>query len=66
MIRKVYLIGDNIDIIINDDIPFSGNLIPGSIVAKVKPGKKVAIEVFYTLNGVRASTPVQGILTVTN
>jgi len=49
-----------------DDIPFSGNLVPGSIVAKVKPGKKVAIEVFYTLNGVKASTPAQGILTVTN
>ena len=49
-----------------DDVPFSGKAIPGSAVSKVRVGKKVAIEIFYTRNGVRSQVPAQGILKVTN
>jgi gliding motility-associated protein GldM len=49
-----------------DDVPFSGKAIPGSAVSKVRVGKKVAIEIFYTRNGVRSAVPAQGILKVTN
>ena len=47
-------------------VPFSGKIIPGSLVAKVRIGKKVRIEVFYTRNGVRSTVPSVGILKVTN
>jgi hypothetical protein len=49
-----------------DDVPFSGRVVPGSKVAKVRTGKRVGIEVFYTRNGVRAPVPAVGILKVTN
>jgi len=49
-----------------DDVPFSGKVVPGSAVAKVRTGKKVGIEVFYTRNGVRSPVPAVGILKVTN
>lgn len=49
-----------------DDIPFNGKVIPGSLVSKIRVGKKVAIELFYTRNGVKAAVPAQGILKVTN
>lgn len=47
-----------------DDVPFSGKVIPGSIVEKVDTGKMVAIEVFYTRNGVKSEVPAQSILRV--
>lgn len=47
-----------------DDIPFSGKVIPGSIVEKVDTGKVVTIEVFYTRNGVKSEIPAQGTLRV--
>ena len=47
-----------------DDIPFSGKIVPGSAVSKVRVGKVVAIEIFYTRNGVRSAMPAQGILRV--
>ena len=47
-----------------DDIPFSGKVVPGSCVDKVRTGKKVAIEIFYTRNGVKSSVPATGILRV--
>jgi hypothetical protein len=49
-----------------DDVPFSGKVVPGSIIEKVRTGKKVAIEVFYTRNGVRSPVPAVGILMVTD
>ena len=48
-----------------DDVPFNGKIIPGSAVSKVRVGKKVAIEIYYTRNGVK-QTPAEGILKVTN
>ena len=47
-----------------DDVPFSGKVIPGSSVDQVRTGKKVAIEIFYTRNGVRSAIPALGILRV--
>ena len=47
-----------------DDVPFSGKVVPGSCVDKVRTGKKVAIEIFYTRNGVKSSVPATGILRV--
>ena len=47
-----------------DGIPFSGKVVPGSCVDKVRTGKKVAIEIYYTRNGVKSSVPAQGILRV--
>ena len=47
-----------------DDVPFSGKVIPGSIVEKVDTGKVVTIEVFYTRNGVKSEIPAQGTLRV--
>ena len=47
-----------------DDVPFSGKIVPGSAVSKVRVGKKVAIEIFYTRNGVKSSVPATGILRV--
>ena len=47
-----------------DDVPFSGKVIPGSIVEKVGTGKVVTIEVFYTRNGVKSEIPAQGTLRV--
>lgn len=47
-----------------DDVPFSGKIVPGSVVDKVEVGKIVAIEFFYTRNGVRSATPATGILRV--
>jgi hypothetical protein len=47
-----------------DDVPFSGKVIPGSIIEKVGTGKAVAIEVFYTRNGVKSEVPAQSILRV--
>ena len=47
-----------------DDVPFSGKVVPGSAVAKVKTGKKVAIEILYTRNGVKSSVNASGILRV--
>ena len=47
-----------------DDIPFSGKVIPGSIVEKVDTGKVVTIEVFYTRNGVKSNISAQGTLRV--
>ena len=47
-----------------DDVPFSGKIVPGSAVSKVRVGKVVAIEIFYTRNGVRSAMPAQGILRV--
>ena len=47
-----------------DDVPFSGKIVPGSAVSKVRVGKVVAIEIFYTRNGVRSAMPAQGVLRV--
>ena len=47
-----------------DDVPFSGKIVPGSAVAKLRTGKKVGIEVFYTRNGVRSPVAAVGILKV--
>ena len=47
-----------------DDVPFSGKVIPGSIVEKVDTGKVVTIEVFYTRNGVKSEISAQGTLRV--
>jgi hypothetical protein len=47
-----------------DDVPFSGKVIPGSSVDKITTGKRVAIEIFYTRNGVRSAVPALGILRV--
>jgi hypothetical protein len=47
-----------------DDVPFSGKVVPGSIVSNVRVGKKVAIEIFYTRNGVRSAVAATGILRV--
>ena len=47
-----------------DNVPFSGKVVPGSAVAKVKTGKKVAIEILYTRNGVKSSVNAFGILRV--
>ena len=47
-----------------DGVPFSGVVIPGSIVEKVDTGKVVTIEVFYTRNGVKSEIPAQGTLRV--
>ena len=47
-----------------DGVPFSGVVIPGSIVEKVDTGKVVTIEVFYTRNGVKSEVPAQSILRV--
>ena len=47
-----------------DDVPFSGKVIPGSSVDKITTGKRVAIEIFYTRNGVRSAIPALGILRV--
>ena len=49
-----------------DDVPFNGKIVPGSAVAKVRAGKKVGVEVFYTRNGVRSAVPAVGILKVVN
>ena len=49
-----------------DDIPFNGKVVPGSLVKKIRVGKKVAIELFYTRNGVKSKVPAQGILKVSN
>jgi len=49
-----------------DDVPFNGRLVPGSAVAKLKAGKRVGIEIFYTRNGKKADLPAQGFLKVTN
>jgi hypothetical protein len=47
-----------------DDVPFSGKVIPASYVDKITTGKRVAIEIFYTRNGVRSAVPATGILRV--
>jgi hypothetical protein len=47
-----------------DDVPFSGKVVPGSAVASVRTGKKVAIEIFYTRNGVKSAVPAIGILKI--
>lgn len=47
-----------------DDVPFSGKVIPGSIVEKLDTGKVVTIEVFYTRNGVKSEISAQGTLRV--
>lgn len=47
-----------------DDIPFSGKVVPGSLVSKIRIGKVVPIEIFYTRNGVQSPIPAQGILRV--
>ena len=47
-----------------DDVPFSGKVIPGSIVEKLDTGKVVTIEVFYTRNGVKSEITAQGTLRV--
>lgn len=39
----------------NETIPFSGNRVPSSVLEKVKPGKKVSIDVTYKRQG--ATTP---------
>ena len=49
-----------------DDIPFNGKVVPGSLVSKIRVGKKVPIELFYTRNGVKSAIPAQGILKVSN
>ena len=47
-----------------DDVPFSGKIVPGSAVSNLRVGKKVAIEIFYTRNGVKSASPAIGILKV--
>jgi hypothetical protein len=47
-----------------DGVPFSGKVVPGSIVEKVTTGKKVAVEMFYTQNGVKFPITAKGILEV--
>lgn len=47
-----------------DDIPFNGKFVPGSLVSKIRVGKVVPIEIFYTRNGVQSPIPAQGILRV--
>ncbi|MCX6192392.1 MAG: hypothetical protein NT109_08940 [Flavobacteriia bacterium] len=49
-----------------DGVPFSGKLVPGSLFENVATGKKVAVEMFYTQNGVKSAVPAQGILVVTD
>jgi hypothetical protein len=47
-----------------DDIPFNGKVVPGALVSKIRAGKVVPIEIFYTRNGVKSPIPAQGILRV--
>lgn len=47
-----------------DDVPFSGKIVPSSAVSKVRVGKKVAIDVTYTRNGIRET--ISGVLKVVN
>jgi gliding motility-associated protein GldM len=49
-----------------DDQPFTGKVIPGSLVKNIRLGKKVAVELIYTKNGVKSKNNAQGILKVVN
>jgi hypothetical protein len=46
-------------------IPFMGNIVPKSSVENIKVGEKVALEIFYNENGIRAKTPLKKMLKVT-
>jgi hypothetical protein len=35
----------------NDEVPFSGDRIPAAAIAKIKAGKRVAVDVTYKRNG---------------
>ena len=47
-------------------IPFVGRIVPKSSVENIRVGKQVALEIFYTENGIRAKTPLKKMLKVTN
>jgi hypothetical protein len=49
-----------------DDQPFTGKVIPGSLVKSIRVGKKVAVELVYTKNGVKSQKNATGILKVVN
>jgi hypothetical protein len=49
-----------------DDVPFTGKVIPGSLISKIRVGKKVGVEIFYTKNGVQVKVPAQALLKVVN
>jgi gliding motility-associated protein GldM len=49
-----------------DDQPFNGNIAPGSLVKSIRIGKKVAVELVYSKNGVKSQKNATGILKVVN
>jgi len=48
----------------NETIPFSGDRVPSSVVAKIKAGKKVAIDVTYKRTGAGSPSIASGVLKV--
>ncbi|MEN9987946.1 MAG: hypothetical protein RLZZ585_985 [Bacteroidota bacterium] len=48
----------------NETIPFSGDRVPASVVAKIKAGKKVAIDVTYKRTGTATPSIASGVLKV--
>ena len=49
-----------------NDVPFTGKVIPGNLVKNIRIGKRVAVELIYTKNGVKAKNNAVGILKVVN
>ena len=49
-----------------DDVPFTGKVIPGNLVKNIRIGKRVAVELIYTKNGVKSKNNAVGILKVVN
>jgi len=48
----------------NETIPFSGDRVPSSVVAKIKAGKKIAIDVTYKRTGTATPAIASGVLKV--
>ena len=48
----------------NETIPFSGDRVPASVVAKIKAGKKIAIDVTYKRTGTATPSIASGVLKV--
>jgi hypothetical protein len=48
----------------NETIPFSGDRVPSSVVAKIKAGKKIAIDVTYKRTGTATPSIASGVLKV--
>jgi hypothetical protein len=48
----------------NETIPFSGDRVPASVVAKIKAGKKIAIDVTYKRTGTTTPSIASGVLKV--